>query len=446
MSRSLLPALPFLLLAAPALAQQAPHPDGWSISGSVRARGEAIDDNFRSNATPDSDAALLLRSRIKVQYDDRAFFVGGELVDSRAYFERTRSSIGANDVDTVEPVQAYVGVRLNPATTVTLGRFTLPLGSGRLVADPAFRNTPNGFTGARLDWFGPDPGDALTAFWTMPQQHRPTDRDDIRDNHVQLDKERGAQQFFGAIATKVLGGQKLELYGYRLVEHDRPDDDFATRNRHIWTYGARLVRAPAKGRVDYEVEAARQTGRTRLSASAADRMSHEVDAGFVHAEVGRTLAAAWSPRLALRFDYGSGDGPGGSYGRFDGLYGSRVLDFGPSSLFGLESAGNIVSAEGRIEVKPDARNNGFLAVRPVWTARSGDLIENSGLRDTAGRFGRYVGLQFDGRVRHVLVPKTLQLELGGALLFKGRLLKDEAASPDNGPTTKYGYAALEFTF
>lgn len=439
MIRSMIPALvPLLLLSAPALAD-----DGkLEVEGSVRARVEVIDGQFRSGIV--DTGALMLRTQLRVEYDTGPVRIGGEVQDARVYFQREPSSIGTTEVNAIEPVQAYLIAELSKNAELQLGRMTMDWGSRRFVSKQNFRNSTNAFTGARFDW-RPAKGDGVTLFWAMPQDRLPKDREGIIDNAVELDRERLDQQFFGArvIKAKVIGSASLETYLYRLFERDA--ENFATRNRRLWTSGFRLLEAPKEGAADFELEAAWQGGTTRASTAANDRTDVEVDAYFVHASLGYTFAAPWSPRLAVAYDRASGDRAGGSYNRFDTLFGARVFEYGPSSLYGPIGRANLSSPEVRLEVKPDKRWDGYVAVRPLWLDSATDSFASRGLRDTSGASGLYAGTQFDARARYWLTPKRVRVAAGVALLAKGHFLQDALRAPDNGDT-HYGYFEVTYGF
>lgn len=417
-------------------------PEGFVLGGSLRARFEALDGQFRPAPASDT-AVVLLRADILATYRAGPWRFGAEVQDARAYGERRRSSIGTSDVDTFEPVQAFVEARLGTAGTLQIGRFTMDIGSRRLVARANFRNTTNAFTGARWDWRA-NSRTSLTAFWTMPQNIRPDTGRAIRDNDVAIDRERPGLRFFGLTGTvrRVLGGD-LDAYAYRLYETDSAS--YATRDRRLWTLGGRLARKPAKGALDYDVEAAWQGGHSHATTAPTDRRDLEVRAGFVHAGIGWTFAAPWSPRLAFAYDYASGDGRGRHYGRFDTLYGDRSFEFGPTDIYGPVSRANLSSPEIRVEARPGARWDTYLAVRGLWLASDSDGFAATGVRDAAGRSGDYAGTQIDGRVRYWLVPETLRLAAGAAVLIKGRFLNDAPNAPDKGDT-RFGYVELSYEF
>lgn len=433
-----------LVGAVPASAQeQAPaEPDktGWRVTGSLRVRGEAIDGQFRPATAPD-DAALLVRTLVAVEYDAGPVAIGGELMDARSFFEDPAGSVSPTEVDALEPLQAYVRLDLPADATVMLGRQTLALGARRLVSRNNFRNTINAFTGAVARLPRSSLGE-IQLFWVSPVLRLPDDREGLLDDDVTLDRDFNGGRLWGGLVSRAntLGGS-VDIQLLRLAERD--SDRTASRNRRLWTLDVRHARLPKAGRVDWEVEGAAQWGSAALATTAGAARA-PVRAGYVHAQLGYTLAAVWEPRVALAFDYGSGDGPGRTIGRFDTLFGSRAFDWGPTSFYGALTRANIVSPELRVEAKPDPRWDGMAALRSLWLARGTDAFAQTGVRDANGSAGRWAGMQAEGRVRWWWVPEKLRVALGGAWLAKGRFLETAANAPATGDT-HYGYLELTVT-
>lgn len=455
--RSMLPPAILLpaLLAPPAAAEDGllherlGAPDALRIEGSVRARLEGIDGHFRPAPAPDSDALLLLRTTLLAEYDSGPVLIGGEIIDARAYAQGDGRLVTTTEVNALELSQAYLGFDLGGAlgagstTSLTAGRFTQDIGSRRLVARNAFRNTINAFTGVRLDWQDAAKN-SLRAFWTMPHYRLPDDAAGIADNAVRWDRESPDLRFFGASFVKsgVLGGT-LEFYGYGLAERD--GGRFLTRNRRLFTPGLRFHARPAAGKFDHDVEFAYQTGHARATTAASDVADLPVRAWFLHAEAGRSVDAAWSPRVSLLYDHGSGDGRGRRYTRFDTLFGARRWEYGPTSLYGALQRSNMISPGVRLEVAPDTRWDGFLLYRAAWLDKAGDSFATTSVRDARGASGRFAGHQIELRVRYWLIPKLAQIDSGATLLLKGRFLRDAPNAPDAGDT-RYGYTSVTFSF
>lgn len=414
--------------------------DGLSLQGSIRARVETIDGQPRPGA-PDRDTALLLRTTVMARYTRGAFEIGAELADSRSYFNASRATLTPSDVDTVEPIQAYLAWRVRPAISIKAGIQTFDLGSRRLIARNLFRNTINSFTGVVADIGGADSAHA-TLFWLLPRQRLPDGAPGLADQAVVLDREHGAQQLFGGQAMIPLGPWgRAEGYAIRLAEHD--SGRFQTRDRRLWTLGAHFVRSAAPARLDWDVEGAWQGGTARASASASDLIDRRVSAGFAQARLGYTLAAPGKPRLSISYDYASGETGAASLSRFDTLFGARAFDFGPTSLYGVVSRANLSSPSARIEAMPAHSWDVQFTLRGLWLASATDSF--NGVRDPSGAAGRHVGIQIDGRVRTHALNGHMRLTLGGAWLDAGRFLRDAPNAPGLG-NTLYGYAETAFSF
>lgn len=118
-------------------------PDNWHLSGSVRARFEAIDGQFREDAV-NRDQVLPLRTTLFAEYDAGLVRFGAEFHDARAYFQRRGSSVGTDVVNAIEFSQYYargdLGEALgsDSASYLKVGRMTMQLGSERLVARQGF--------------------------------------------------------------------------------------------------------------------------------------------------------------------------------------------------------------------------------------------------------------------------------------------------------------------
>jgi hypothetical protein len=451
-----LSAAPYMLAAiglaansSPACAGEAEAaPSGpLTISAEVRMFAETMDGQFRPSPAPERDSMVSFRTLIAAEYDLGGIRIGGELDDARGYGQKRASTVGVNEINALEPLQAYVAFDLSRGEgdrpSLTLGRFTMDIGSGRLVARPDFPNSPPSFVGARFDWRD-KAGDRIIGFWTKPLDRLPDDSAGLRDNDVELDRVPHDRQFFGFSGTKrVSPGVSAELYGYRLIEHDAPGQP--SRDRNLYTFGGRMLRAPARQVADFEAEGALQRGHARLTTAATDLQDKDVHAALAHVEAGWTFGVGWSPRVAMLFDYASGDGSGGgSYGRFDTLYGARRVDYGPTSLYGPLGRANLISGGLILEGKPAKGWDFFVKGRQLWLDEATDTFASTGVRDRTGGAGRHAGAQVEWRVRTWLVTKRIRLEWGGAWLSKGHFLKAAPNAPMAGDT-HYGFLGLVAT-
>lgn len=434
--------------ALPAAAQSSPAPapsEDFSIGGSVRARYEALDGQFR----PGFDAAddlYSLRTIVTAEYRTGPVRIGAELYDSRVYGGEAGSAVSANDVNALELVQAWVAVDLaTPLGTgssgrLQAGRFMLNLGSRRLVAGDDYRNTTNGFTGLRADLRGRD-GTAATLIYVLPQVRLPDDQPSVLDNKVAWDRESFDLVLWGGTVARprTIAGALLEASYFRLRERDAPGRP--TRDRDLHTAGVRLIREPAPGRVDFEAEAIFQTGRISASQTAnAPRL--DVSASFLHLDIGYTFPGPARLRMSLEYDRASGDGPGPRYGRFDTLFGMRRGDLAPAGIYAALGRTNISTPGVRIEAAPGRRVDGFIVYRALWAASATDSFSTTGIRDPAGASGSFAGHQLEGRLRYWLVPERLRAEFNAALLIKRGILVDAPNAPATGDTR---YVSLALT-
>ncbi len=443
-----------LLVSGTANAQTkpaAPAPAGpkLRIEGSIRARAEGIDGQFRPKLD-DSTGFVSLRTLVEAKLDWGDLNLTGELLDARGYGEGHNSSVKASDVNTIEPLQAFASYKFHTVfgkkdtLTATAGRFTMTFGAQRLVARADFGNTFPSYLGGRVE-YRTKKKDELVLFWTHPITALPTTPEGIFDNEVELDHVDSGTVFYGADGNIASVGRKVSVggYVYRLAEQDRPG--YQTRNRRLVTFGLRLRRAPAKGKLDLEAEAALQRGQARVTNAVTDRTDLDVRAGFVHVEGGYTIARGWAPRISAFFDYASADGADPKYGRFDSLYGARRADYGPASLFGPVGLANLVSPGVRLEAKPSKRLDLMAAVRGLWLADRTDAFAFTSVRDKTGASGRHAGTEMEVRVRRSLIPDRLRAELGAAYLVKDRFLRTAPNAPRNGDA-RYAYADIVFKF
>lgn len=433
--------------SAPWTLQAAFDDDNLTIKGSFRTRYEGLGGEFRPGINESVDV-LALKTDIFAEYDFGPFRIGGELMDARTYSTGVGDGINGGIVNALEPVQSYVAIPFGDASgggmgaDLKLGRFDLSLGSKRLAGRTGFGNVIHTFTGARLDLKQGD--QSATFFYTLPNQVKPSDEASILDNDVSYDDPSSAQKFWGGFYTNtgIVEGAQFEAYMFGLNEKDKANRQ--TRDRDLYTIGARLNKKTTPGALGYEAELAYQTGHRNTSAAAdADRVS--VDAVMAHAAVAYQWDSPWKPRLAAEFDYASGAGnKDGQSNRFDNLFGLRRGDFGPVDIEGIIPRANIITPGVRLSVAPNSRWNAFASYKAVWLADDTDAFI-AGVRDETGQSGSFAGQQMEVAVRYWLIPNLLQAEVGGAHFFNGRFMKEAPNATGNGDTN-YGYADITFHF
>lgn len=435
-----------LLGAGPALAADE---DGFHINANTRLRYEAIGGQARAGFNP-ADELVNLRTIVHAEYDRRPLKFVVEVWDSRTWGANAGTPLSTGEVNAVEPVQAYVAADLGAVLgngtrlAVQAGRFTLNIGGRRLIANDDYRNTTTGLTGVSADLAAPG-GIRATALYVLPQTRLPDDFRGLDDARVEWDKESFSQVLWGAIAAKRINRAaapqaiSAEASFFHFGERDAPGRP--TRNRSLNTAGLRAFADPRAGAWDWEAEGMYQWGETATSLAAGAPLV-PVSASFVHARLGYTFKTRWQPRLAIEFDRGSGDHPGGSYGRFDTLFGMRRADFSPAGLYNAVTRTNLVSAGARLEVTPSKRTDGLLTYHALWLADGADAFASTGVRDATAGSGAFGGHQIDARLRWWLMPKRLRFEADAVLLFKGLFLRE---APNAGPERTTRYVSLNIT-
>ncbi|WP_239018774.1 alginate export family protein [Sphingobium terrigena] len=444
-----LPFFAWLLGSVPVVvqAEERASEQGLALSGNVRFRYEALEGQARAGLDDRIDL-VSLRTILTASYGAGPIRLGAELWDSRMWGGQRGEGIGTGEVNTIEPVQAFVAADLGPLlgrgskTSVQLGRFMLNLGSRRLIAADDYRNTTNGSTGARVD-IATARGGTATLIYVLPQMRRPDDEASVLDNRGGLDRESFDLQLWGGYgAQKIARGAMAEIGYFRLIERDMPGRP--TRNRDLHSISARIMRDPAPARLDFEVEGIGQMGSIRASAAPA-ALPIDVAAWFVHADMGYSFPGHLRARVSAEFDYASGDRPGRSYGRFDTLFGMRRGDFVPAGIFAQTGRANILTPGLRVEMAPGKRLDLFAAWHPMWLAARNDAFSTTGVRDAGGRSGRFAGHGLDGRLRWWARPQKLRVEINASWIGKGRFLRDAPNAPDAG-NPRYISLALSSMF
>jgi hypothetical protein len=427
-------------------------PDWLTLGGTYRVRYETLNNSYRAGATGGSDDILIERLLLNARIEVGQFFADVELEDSRQQLADSGTPLGTDFVNTLEPLQAYLGMRFSDAFSrgdrldVQLGRVTIDNGSRRLVARNRFRNTINAFSGAHATWKGSD-GAEVQAMFVQPVQRKPRDFASLDDNDHELDSDSGDVRLWGIFASRpgLLGNLAAEAYFYGFRSRDHAG--IAVADRDLYTPGVRLYSKPARGAWDLEVEGAYQWGTSRAGNASTDRRNLQHKAGFFHGEIGYTLTANLSPRLELSYDYASGDHnpTDNENNRFDTLYGARRFDFGPTGIYGPFPRANISTPGLRLELKPNASVSTMVGYRAVWLASDRDQYTTARLQDPTGNSGSFIGNQLEAQVTYNALPGNIALELGGAYLMPGEFLDDAPNAPRNGDTT-YVYASATFTF
>lgn len=426
--------------------------DWLSITGEHRSRYETLNSQFRANSSG-SDQILSLRTLVQTEITlNKNFTIKTELQDSRAELADEGSRMNNTIVNIAELLQAYLNWNAKDLfvkgskSQLRGGRFTIDLGKRRLVARNRFRNVIQGYTG--IDWkFTAKDKSEFRTLLALPVIRQPSDTSGLLENEVKLDKEKTDQILWGIFYSNLqfFGKNKAEIYIFGLHENDA--QNFATRNRDLYTTGFRIYQSPQKGKFDFELESMFQFGTSRASLSPTDIKDLDHIAFFDHVESGFTFGAKWSPRLYFEYDFASGDSSpnDGTNGRFDSLFGPNVAEFGPTSIYTAFTRSNLSSPGLRLQVQPVKTLKAYLSYRAFWLASAKDAWSGSSrLRNSTGNSGTFLGHQLLLRVKWK-AHSNVKIESGIVYRIDGNFQETAPNSPIDGNTTYY-YAQATLSF
>jgi hypothetical protein len=307
-------------------------------------------------------------------------------------------------------------------TDLHFGRLTLDLGRRRLIARNNFRNTTNAFDGVHWQ-LGKDKTWRIRAFLVEPV---------IRDT-VQLDEQSKRFVFWGTyLETDYIPWLRLNAYYFGLN-----DKRFSTPNlqQTLSTFGLRLYKNPEKSEIDYEIESVGQTG----SLGNTDHFAH-----FQHINLGYSFDLPCSPQFLIHYDYASGDrNPNDSQSSaFNTLFGARSFEYTATGSFGPFFRSNISSPGWRVILTP-AKGWKFQVKQRFWyLATSRGAFAGSGLRDSTGGSGNYLGHDVEVRIQWK-VSENVEFDAGYDHWFKGsyfdRLPASAGLPPGGHQDTDYFY-------
>lgn len=419
-----------------------------TVSGEARFRYETLSGQFRAGQEG-GDQALATRFLVKLEADAGPARFVFEAIDARTMLDDAGSPKSTSFVNAADILQAHavfdLGGRLGQGsqTHITLGRFTLDLGSRRLAGRNGFRNTINSFNGLHAIWSRGDT--TLTAFYTAPTQILPRDGQALQDNAQDYDEILDRRRFFGLYGRRENTIFRAAAEAYVVGFREADTDKAPSTDRELFTPGVRLIRTPQTGRYDFELESAVQFG-TRRASTAPNATPLDVRAHTHHAHIGYSFDHAWSPRVAAEFEYASGDDDPNDTGfeRFDPLFGLRRTDFGQTGISGPLRRVNAASPGVRLTVKRGPLD-GRLVYKAAFLASDTDIWAGTGVRDPEGQSGALIGHHVDTRWRYWIKPGRVRAELGGAVFFDGPFARTAPNATREGDTV-YAYGMMTIGF
>lgn len=443
--------LPSTLLAqSDKRARLLPPNSQFDIRFSQVSRFEFLDGQYRLKNNGSSDQAFIYRSAIEGSYTRGAMKLSVEILDARQALADEGTPLTRRSVDAANLQQLYLSWRWPEAfkeskLDVNVGRQTLNLGSRRLISRSS-SNVPVSFTGAVAN-LEHNKGDKWTAFMLVPVVNYPSSRADILDNRIERDKEsRGAilSGLFLQLPRNKLG-LNSEYYAFHLREKDAGGEEVADLD--INSVGTHLYTPKVLEKLDYDIEAVLQFGKSRASSDPSDLSDLNHRAYFYHLALGYSFAAPLAPHLQLLYDYASGDkSPNdGENNRFDTLFGARRSEFGPSSLYGPFSRANLSTLGLRLTVNPSSALEMTFTLRDFALASSRDEWVKTGWADNSGKAGRDLGHHLETRVRWDAIPGNLAVDTGMVWMQSGDFPR-EVSLGSTPSLTRYAYLQTNVSF
>jgi len=396
-----------------------------------RTRYETFNHSF-TKGTAGSDQMVAQRTRvllgIKDIWDPLRFTL--EVADFRAPVADRGQEHQPNFVDHLDIFQLHLDLvsqnflGTGSAGKLEVGRLIMDFGEGRLVAGHRFGSFTPTFDGVQLT-MGLDNNHewGLRAFVTRPVQR----------HTVSPDWNTPSSYFSGAaISSRHVPWANGELYVFQLNEGNH------LQKRDLSTIGFRVFAQPTQKQLDYEIESIYQVGTVDDTSHFAHRH---------HGEMGYSFGTDWPLRFVYLFDYSSGD-PNPKK-NFDFLFAKRRAEYGPTGILGVIFPSNILSPVGfRSTLQPIPTVKFMVSHRTFWLADGRGPFVGSGLQDTMGRAGTFLGNLFDtsvnwspqeGYFRHT------SFELGFARFFKGSYFDRVPQSPGTADVN-YVYTMATLTF
>jgi len=411
-------------------------PDWVDLGLENRTRFESYTHPWRADQAIGSggtDAQLLLRSRVRVGLGGNGpfrFLFEGQ--DARALSnDEPGAFVNTTTVDEFDILQILGSLTVHNVggsglrTDLHFGRMTMDIGGRRYVARNDFRNTSNAFDGVHWQ-IGLAKTWRFRAFLVEPV---------IRDQ-VQLDEQTAKSVFWGAYVESA----HFPWFNVNAYYFGLNDQQLQNKNLHrtYSTFGLRLFKAAAVNEFDYEFEGAVQTGHI-------GNVSHF--AYNPNIEAGYTFNLPWTPRLLAQYTYSSGDRiPGaGQDGNFDILFGARRWDLNPAGIFGPFFRSNINTPGWRLSAQPTESVTVTVKQRFWYLAESTAAFAGSGLQDSTGGSGNYLGHDLELRTQWA-VSQNLDFDFGYVHWFKGSYFDSPAIlaqMPAGGnKDTDYFYASV----
>jgi hypothetical protein len=341
--------------------------------------GLTLRERFEWNNAPSfgvrqsGDSYLLHRLQVHADiHPNENWQIFTQFEDIRAPEKRVITAVDQNPLDLRQAFAAYVNEVGPGELKLRVGRQEMAFDLQRFVSVRDGPNVRQAYDAAWADYeVGPW---RVIAFWSHPVQYRPDHTfDDTSNGHFQYGGLRVERQGVGP-------GDLAAYYSRWMLDNARFLDAVGNERRDIGDlhYGGK------RGPVDWDLEAMGQFGSVGTTT---------VRAWAVGAIAGYTfVGTAWTPRLGLQTDAGSGDSqPGdGRLGTFNPLFPNGYY----FTLAGYTSYANVIHVKPSVTVSPTEKLKVMTAVGLQWRETTADAVyvqPNIAVPGTAGRGGNWTG-------------------------------------------------------
>lgn len=390
-----------------------------SFGGEIRERAEVMDRPAFGIGGREADTYLLQRVLLHADLHlGQSVRVFGQIGAHEAFGKKV---LALPDEDHLDVHQLFVDVQPVAGLTVRLGRQEMAFNaSQRFVSFRDGTNVRQNFDGARATFLRG--ALKLDGFYVHPV---------TLDHGIFNDHGADEQAFGGLYASLGLDAKRARTVdGYWFyLDRDVASYGGVAGEEHRHSIGLRTGGA-ADG-WDWDVEGLLQRGRFA---------GQDIRAWEASADLGYTLAGGWKPRLALRFDAGSGDDRRG-----DGKLGTFNPLFPKGPYFNeanVTSFANLIALRPSVRVRPTPKLGVEAAVQWKWKEARADSVYLGPAAALAGTAGapREIG-------QVTSLDATYQLDRHWSLrCYYLHHSAGDAIRAAGGDAINFGMASVQFRF
>ncbi|MGB4497362.1 MAG: alginate export family protein [Methylococcaceae bacterium] len=397
-------------------------PEWMEFSLSQRTRFESSSHPWHTGQSSETNQQLPLLSRVRLGAYNENFGLIFEGQDGRTHFNNPGNFTGdANSlINQFDVLQLYTSATMHNIAgsglraDLDVGRFTMDIGSSRLMGRNVYENITFSYEGGHFDIGAENKDWRLRTFFVSPLARYPNQADESSSNRL----------IWGVdLEGKPTTWLNSEVYYMGVNDNKNPNPN---NHKAFSTFGTRAYQLPAKsatfqkadfGGFDYDFETTAEVGEKGVK----DFFGY-----YGHAEIGYTFNAPWFPRLMADYDYSSGtENPDGSMNNtFDRLYGPRINMsvtslFGPTFQTNMEFAGLRLIAKPTDDIKLNLKHHvWYLAEAKDRMVNTGFIFGQNDLQDKSGSAGRNLGHDIEFTSSYSL-GTNLTFEAGYQHWFKG---------------------------